>query len=1203
MGKIKKLLENELIGGSQSTEVYPVTSTKAVFDSSNESVDSYLQHINKTYSYVGIAVPSTVPDNSGKNRYYIATKSGIYENFNNIEVANGEVAILKYNKSEWIKDSLDISKESNSTSLPYTENSIVNKIIEGVYVFGNEDEIAEIKKLNLEFTTIYNTDEPFSTISTVDGNQVIFSSGKTATPGLQEFITTNPSYSSIKIYILYNVQNIHLLTGTIYGIGFYNFLFDSKDANVITYLQNNYRYIEFGESNTTELFQQNSIINLRLDKHNSNSKYGIKVLEIITSTGNGRITFTITKDGSTTSYNADVPSSEFSYEERVINLPDGTVVYIQIDWDIVKNSPYDVITNGRGKDVGVVFNRNAFIPTNSITKSELDNYIGDFEDKINTTIDNLDSFKAEIKSEQANNNQIVQSYASTLEDLQRAVEDINTEEITNQYQLVMSNYEQLSKVVDDNKSDSESSIADISKSLSENVKVLTDLINSKTLEISDNSININMLSESLQDLIKAVGGGTITNTPDEETLTQKGGLISIKDIEKDSTRYLGIKRISSLPSKFSPNTKYLVTKNIQSDSPITLPLGSSFYPSGGMVDAEYISQATCFVTASDLGMIPNNAGSASINHEIFSKAIKNKYSIYLDSIYYIDNSLGAIPVDYPLHLTGGGIIINNNSALLSFNEGASIVMSNVQVKCTEEGAKRAYLISAESKVGFLIDDIIIRDCSINDVILVNISFSDIDATISDLGVNNLILTGCNIRLRNTALSILDAVFHKTCQISNNHISELEGTSIYFGVSDEGTFTGKNCLLSVPIVITDNIFLGRVCSINYYCGAALVEAKECIFSNNYIEGIINTSNGDIATCYDAYLSCNKVYYTNNVCINIMGARYDSSTGRKPLTEYGKSKQNPDPSVKGIRVLKNNVWKTDCDYLKSLGLSEDDFSSTIFGYTSDMEVIWENNYVELIGGTLSFRTSSIGVWDKLIVDNNTFITDKIENQVIMARAVTDSSVIITNNKFYSKEPINFITAIDGYFDKYYVKNNYIENGITEYPGILNATIGKLYFDNDAIFTKGGSNIIKCADNLDVHYKFTDDTSKAFSAVFKSSALGKLSLDTHHLGKSSKANHIYLSLDGDSNFNVKIIITYTIGNKTYMYSCEGHKLSESYIVDFDGNARKLGDSYSPSFLAVTKDKVKVTFNKLGFFIESADDDFIPDLDTIINIRFILY
>lgn len=42
MGKIKKILENELVGGTQSTDVYPVTSVKAVYDENNERLDNIL---------------------------------------------------------------------------------------------------------------------------------------------------------------------------------------------------------------------------------------------------------------------------------------------------------------------------------------------------------------------------------------------------------------------------------------------------------------------------------------------------------------------------------------------------------------------------------------------------------------------------------------------------------------------------------------------------------------------------------------------------------------------------------------------------------------------------------------------------------------------------------------------------------------------------------------------------------------------------------------------------------------------------------------------------------------------------------------------------------------------------------------------------------------------------------------------------------
>lgn len=54
MGKIKKIIENELIGGTQSTDIYPVTSTKAVYDEDNENLDSILKRrgiINVSTNY------------------------------------------------------------------------------------------------------------------------------------------------------------------------------------------------------------------------------------------------------------------------------------------------------------------------------------------------------------------------------------------------------------------------------------------------------------------------------------------------------------------------------------------------------------------------------------------------------------------------------------------------------------------------------------------------------------------------------------------------------------------------------------------------------------------------------------------------------------------------------------------------------------------------------------------------------------------------------------------------------------------------------------------------------------------------------------------------------------------------------------------------------------------------------------------------
>ena len=47
MGKIKKILENELVGGTQTNDVYPVTSIKAIYDENNERLDHILEASNE----------------------------------------------------------------------------------------------------------------------------------------------------------------------------------------------------------------------------------------------------------------------------------------------------------------------------------------------------------------------------------------------------------------------------------------------------------------------------------------------------------------------------------------------------------------------------------------------------------------------------------------------------------------------------------------------------------------------------------------------------------------------------------------------------------------------------------------------------------------------------------------------------------------------------------------------------------------------------------------------------------------------------------------------------------------------------------------------------------------------------------------------------------------------------------------------------
>ena len=114
MGKIRKILETELVGGTQSTDVYPVTSTKAVYDTNNKVLDDYIQHLKKTSTFAGIATPTTNPGTPDGPVFYIAGE-GTYANFSNIVIEAGQLGILKWNGT-WSKEVLEIGAGSGSGS-------------------------------------------------------------------------------------------------------------------------------------------------------------------------------------------------------------------------------------------------------------------------------------------------------------------------------------------------------------------------------------------------------------------------------------------------------------------------------------------------------------------------------------------------------------------------------------------------------------------------------------------------------------------------------------------------------------------------------------------------------------------------------------------------------------------------------------------------------------------------------------------------------------------------------------------------------------------------------------------------------------------------------------------------------------------------------------------------------------------------------
>ena len=93
MGKIKKLSESELVGGTQNTDIYPITSVKAVFNEKNTRLDTILGNIEQ--------------DKNAYNRYVFTNNSKVNELIKELYVPNKEFSYLQGKTC-----SIDIQKAS-----------------------------------------------------------------------------------------------------------------------------------------------------------------------------------------------------------------------------------------------------------------------------------------------------------------------------------------------------------------------------------------------------------------------------------------------------------------------------------------------------------------------------------------------------------------------------------------------------------------------------------------------------------------------------------------------------------------------------------------------------------------------------------------------------------------------------------------------------------------------------------------------------------------------------------------------------------------------------------------------------------------------------------------------------------------------------------------------------------------------------------
>lgn len=67
--------------------------------------------LGENYMFAGVATPALVPGSPDGNIFYMTSEVGTYTGFNNIEVVDGEIAILLWNGA-WTKQSIPVASKA-----------------------------------------------------------------------------------------------------------------------------------------------------------------------------------------------------------------------------------------------------------------------------------------------------------------------------------------------------------------------------------------------------------------------------------------------------------------------------------------------------------------------------------------------------------------------------------------------------------------------------------------------------------------------------------------------------------------------------------------------------------------------------------------------------------------------------------------------------------------------------------------------------------------------------------------------------------------------------------------------------------------------------------------------------------------------------------------------------------------------------------
>lgn len=561
---------------------------------------------------------------------------------------------------------------------------------------------------------------------------------------------------------------------------------------------------------------------------------------------------------------------------------------------------------------------------------------------------------------------------------------------------------------------------------------------------------------------------------------------------------------------------------------------------------ESIEKIGYLVKASSVGMIKDDESKANDNYKILKSIIDQGNNLFLDGAYYVTFS-EPIELNRVFSLYGGKLIFRKSA--FSYTEGGGLDVKGTSISISEQ-SQNSFFCGSKGLLGAIsIKLISFIHCKINCQYLVNIRFEDINSDEISFGVNTVEVNHC-VFDETGRVRIVDAVIADKCSFTNNYYQKFTIPPIYISRHHDAksapndasaySYVSNNLRNSCPIVVNHNIFIGTMVSLDSYYCTALLKSIDCYFTNNYIQDIINTSDGSSATAYDAYLSCTNVYYENNFVKDVMSFSINNSN--KPQCQIGKSKTSPLASAAfpSKRIFKKNVFLVDGDRFLKLGADTTSLYTDIFrNFSYIYDYVWEGNSLIYKNAKLDTGWASRGYESFQLLNNYFEIEGMFGRGLITIRSDEPANQVIIQGNTFKVGESQYLPLFNQRFEKNYNRKN-LKNLVITDNVFTNATPMAFFFTGENIIIKNniseggdivddiclsglsGGTAVLDVEHLDAElkYKNCNQTTGGLVQCFSSKSNGTYSIESDQI--PDKGISYYYNLDDDDDCCVSLTIT---------------------------------------------------------------------------------